>query len=102
MVEILHNEMILIRHVHLGAEKIKEGKEPTETGVKVIKAIFPDLYQALINFTFEEAIDILNRHKENSLIKDDIEIILSPEGIEYVKKGLEFIKKYSQEEINSE
>jgi len=87
-------ELLLIRHVHLASSRINDGRPPSEDKIDSLRRLFPDLVSILTKIQPEEAFEIFGRYKDHSIFRKDIGVILTPNGKEWIEKGLGMIGKY--------
>jgi len=93
-------ETLLVRHAYLASSRIKDGSPPSEDKINVLRDMFPDLVSILTKIRPEEAFEILGRYKDHPIFRKDIEIILTPNGKEWMEKGLELMREHASANRN--
>ena len=79
-------ESLFIRHAYLASSRIKDGSPTSEDKIDVLKGMLPDLVSILTKIQPEEAFEIFGRYKDHPIFRKDIEVILTPNGKEWLEK----------------
>ena len=88
-------ESLFVRHAYIASSRIKDGGPPSEDRIDVLKGMLPDLVSILTKIRPEEAFEILGRYKDNPMFRKDIEIILTPNGKEWLEKWLASMREHA-------
>jgi hypothetical protein len=88
-------ESLLVRHAYIASSRIRDGGPPSEDRIDVLKGMLPDLVSILTKIRPEEAFEILGRYKDNPMFRKDIEIILTPNGKEWLEKWLASMREHA-------
>jgi len=91
-------ETLLVRHAYLASSRIKDGSPPSEDKINVLRDMFPDLVSILTKIQPEEAFEIFGRYKDHPIFRKDIEIILTPNGKEWMTRELKMIREHEVSE----
>ena len=96
----LEEETLLVRHAYLASSGIKDGGPPSEDRIDKLKEMFPGLLSILTKIRPEEAFEIFGRYRDHPIFRKDIEIILTPNGKEWMEKGLELMREHASANRN--
>ena len=91
-------ETLLVRHAYLASSRIRDGSPPSEDRIDKLKEMFPDLLSILMKIQSEEAFEIFGRYKDHPIFRKDIEIILTPNGKEWMTRELKMIREHEVSE----
>ena len=88
-------ETLLVRHAYLASSGIKDGGPPSEDRIDKLKEMFPGLLSILTKIRPEEAFEILGKYRDHPIFHKDIEIILTPNGKEWLEKWLASMREHA-------
>jgi len=91
----IQEESVLVRNVYMVSKRVKEDRGPSESKLRTLQKLVPELYEILKGISYEELIEVLTKYKDNQFFKEDIEIALSTEGRNVIKQGLQIIHNLS-------
>ena len=94
----LEEETLLVRHAYLASSGIKDGGPPSEDRIDKLKEMFPGLLSILTKIRPEEAFEIFGRYRDHPIFRKDIEIILTPNGKEWMTRELKMIREHEVSE----
>jgi hypothetical protein len=93
-------EFLFVRHAYIASGRIKAGGPPSEDRIDVLRGMLPDLVSILTKIQPEEAFEMLGRYRDHPIFHKDIEIILTPNGKEWLEKWLTSIREHASTKQN--
>ena len=78
-------------------EWIQKNKQLTERDFETLKRLYPEQYEFAESITFEELIEINTRYRDSAMYRKQIEILLSPQGIQWLSENFKKLKELKKE-----
>lgn len=78
------------------ADWIQKNKQLTEKDFETLKRLYPEQYEFAENISFEELIELNTRYRDSAMYGKQIEILLSPQGIQWLSNNFEKLKELKQ------
>ena len=88
-------EHMLLKNAHFVTDRMRADKPIAESHIRVFRQLFPDLYSLLMKVRPEEAFEIYEKYKDHQVYHEEMEILLTPKGREWVTNELKMIKEYT-------
>ena len=76
---------------------IQKNKQLTEKDFETLKKLYPEQYEFAENISFEELIELNTRYKDSALYGKQIEVLLSPQGMQWLSDNFNKIKELKRE-----
>ncbi len=95
----LSNEKLILMYVPYALERIGRSQNVTVAELRYVKKNSPEFFGFIKGSTVEEHIKFLESYRNDSYFGIYIEKMLSPKGLEWLRKNFPLMKQVSEEDL---
>lgn len=90
-------ERFVLFTVNFAVQYVRGNRDLSEKAIRSYFNMAPEYFRFMRKSSYEEVIDLLEKHQKGTLFSRDLDVLLSPEGRRWLERNIPTIKRAAAE-----